>query len=154
MPQLDLVTFPSQIFWLAILFIIFFAFVSGHFVPILHKIIQTRLKKVSAGQGNTSDLSGTDLVITDSERLLVSALDNSISGLSVCVNESENAQSAVLNSGDKSKIVSLANVAGSIQGRFIVSRGLLFIEVFSSYFLIKKLWLFLMKPFLSLILML
>jgi len=153
MPQLDLVTFPSQIFWLAIIFIIFFAFVSGHFVPILHKIIQTRSKKAFAGQDNVSDQSGKVSVVTGSEVVLVSALDKSISGLSTCVNESAYAQSKVLGSGDKLKISSFANIAGSIQGRFIISRGLLFIEVFSPLiFLIKKKWLLLMKLFLCLML--
>lgn len=128
MPQLDLVTFPSQVFWLAIIFMSFYAFVSGHFVPMLHKIIQTRSKKVFAGQGIASGQSDAEFsVVSGSENLVIFALDKSISGLNACVQETVTAQSAVLRSGDKSNINSLANTVGSIQGRYLVSRGLLYI---------------------------
>lgn len=127
MPQLDLVTFPSQVFWLAIIFMSFYAFVSGHFVPLLHKIIQTRAKKVLVGQSLSSGQSDAEAsVVTVSENLVVSALDKSIINLNVCVEEAINAQSNVLRAGDKSKVKSLANTVGFIQGRYLVSRGLYF----------------------------
>ena len=126
MPQLDLVSFPSQVFWLAIIFIVFYSFVSGHFVPLLHKITQTRAKKVAMGQGLTGGQSDEQSsVLAGSENLVMGALDKSISGLSACTNESSLGQNAALRSGDKSKVSSLANTIASIHGRYLVSRGLL-----------------------------
>jgi len=55
MPQLDLVTFPSQIFWLAVFFLSFYGFVSGHFVSILHKITQIRSKKQKSFDDSTEE---------------------------------------------------------------------------------------------------
>jgi hypothetical protein len=127
MPQLDIVTFPSQIFWLTIFFLVFYSFVSGHFVPLLHKIVQTRSKKLSMGQDSSSDQSGArDSVRSESEGLFVSTFDKSITGLTVCSDEASSAQNAHLLSGDKSKTASLAGVVASMQGRYLVSRGALF----------------------------
>jgi len=118
MPQLDLVSFPSQVFWLAIIFFIFYSFVSGHFVPLLHKIIQTRAKKVAIGQEVTSGQSDEhSSVIVSSEALVLSSLEKSISGLSSCTTESSLSQYAALRSGDKSKVSSLSQTISSIQGR-------------------------------------
>jgi hypothetical protein len=118
MPQLDLVTFPSQIVWLAIIFIAFYAFVSGHFVPLLHKIIQTRVKKTALGQIASSEEAGIESsVIASSENVSSSALDVSFAGLSSCIEETEQLQNSTLNSGSKLQIKSLSNVVSSLQGR-------------------------------------
>jgi len=127
MPQLDIVTFPSQIFWLTVFFLIFYSFVSGHFVPLLHKIVQTRSKKVSMGQDQSSGQSGErDSVRSESEGLFISAFDKSVAGLTVCSDEASSAQKSHLLSGDKSNAASLAGVVASMQGRYLVSRGALF----------------------------
>lgn len=118
MPQLDLVTFPSQVFWLAIIFIAFYAFVSGHFVPLLHKIIQTRVKKTALGQTGAIDEAGIESsVIASSENVSSSALDTSFVGLSSCIEETEHLQTSTLSSGSKLQIKSLSNVVSSLQGR-------------------------------------
>jgi F-type H+-transporting ATPase subunit b len=125
MPQLDLVTFPSQVFWLAIIFMVFYAFVSGHFVPLLHKIIQTRAKKLAlVSETSSGPASSHSAVLADSERVIMAALDKNISSLNSCLEESAIKQSGILRSGDKSNIGALAKTVSSLQGRYLVSRGL------------------------------
>lgn len=131
MPQLDLVTFPSQVFWLSIFFIIFYAFVSGHFVPLMHKIIQTRSKKVSMSQDLASGQSDAQAsVLSESEGLVVSSLDKAASGLVSCSEEVGQIQNSALRSGDKAQVASLTNIVSVIQSRYLVSRGLLFYKGF------------------------
>lgn len=127
MPQLDVVSFPSQVFWLVIFFFVFYSFVSGHFVPLLHKIIQTRSKKVSMSQDDASGSSDAhSSVITKTEGLVLGTLDKAISGLNVCTEEVTRSQNAALLAGDKVKVAALAKTVASIQGRYLVSRGSLF----------------------------
>lgn len=81
MPQLDLVTFPSQVFWLSIFFIVFYSLVAGYFVPLLHKIIRVRSKKSEIGNVFDSD-SGSDnsgVVGSGSDNLFVSSFERSVS---------------------------------------------------------------------------
>jgi F-type H+-transporting ATPase subunit b len=130
MPQLDLVSFPSQVFWLLIFFIIFYSFVSGHFVPLIHKIVQTRSKKVSMSQDSASgQLEAQTSARAESEGFVVATFDKSVSGLSSCSQEAEKGQGVELQSGDKSNIGSLSSVVYSIQGRYLVSRGALFPQI-------------------------
>jgi len=125
MPQLDLVTFPSQVFWLAIIFLCFYAFVSGHFVPLLHKIVQTRSKKIknlsTFGYSTSSEFS-----YAGPESLVVPTFDSFIASLNISIEEAVFAQSVVLRSGSCFKACSLAGAAGTTQGRYLFSRGLLF----------------------------
>jgi len=107
MPQLDICTFPSQVFWLAVFFIVFYSFVSGHFVPLLHKIVQTRSKKVAMSQDlafGQSDAQSTTR--SESEGLFVSTFDKSVSGLVTCSEEVVSAQNSHLSSGNNSKVSS------------------------------------------------
>jgi F-type H+-transporting ATPase subunit b len=124
MPQLDVVSFPSQVFWLVIFFFVFYSFVAGHFVPLLHKIIQTRSKKVSMSQDVASGQSDAhSSVISKTEGLVLGTLDKAISGLNACTEEVTRAQNVALLSGDKAKVAALAKTVASIQGRYLVSRG-------------------------------
>jgi F-type H+-transporting ATPase subunit b len=135
MPQLDLVSFPSQVFWLVIFFVIFYSFVSGHFVPLLHKIVQTRSKKIAMSQDLASgQLDAQTSARSASEGLLVVTLDKSAAGLMACSEEAASGQVVELASGDKSQVASLATTVASIQGRYLVSRGALFFRVFSVVF--------------------
>ena len=128
MPQLDLVSFPSQVFWLVIFFITFYSFVSGHFVPLLHKIVQTRSKKVSMSQDSASGQSDAQSSArSESEGLVVSALDKSATGLVTCSDEAVVGQDAEFQSGDKSNVLPLSSSVASIQARYLVSRGGLFL---------------------------
>jgi hypothetical protein len=93
---------------------------------LLHKIIQTRAKKVSMSQGlSTGQSDAQSSVLSGSENLVMSALEKSIAGLASCNEEVSIGESSALRSGDKSKISSLAGTVASIQGRYLVSRGLL-----------------------------
>jgi hypothetical protein len=125
MPQLDLVTFPSQVFWLSIFFIIFYAFVSGHFVPLTHKIIQTRSKKIEMSQDLASGQSEAEAsALSESEGLVVASLDKATAGLVSCSEEVNQIQSSALTSGAEAQSSSLSNTVSAIQSRYLVSRGL------------------------------
>jgi hypothetical protein len=109
-----------------IFFFVFYSFVAGHFVPLLHKIIQTRSKKVSMSQDVASGQSDAhSSVISKTEGLVLGTLDKAISGLNACSEEVTRAQHAALLSGDKAKVSALAKTVASIQGRYLVSRGAL-----------------------------
>jgi hypothetical protein len=58
MPQLDIACFPSQVFWLVILFLVLFSLSATGIIPFLHSAVETRLKKISA----TTQLSLEGLV--------------------------------------------------------------------------------------------
>jgi hypothetical protein len=130
MPQLDIVTFPSQIFWLTIFFLVFYSFVSGHFVPLLHKILQTRAQKVAMGQAvSTGSSDAREAARSGSETLFVSTFDKASLGLQSCSDEAVVSQDSHLSSGDKAKVSSLAGVVGSMQARYLVSKGALFVLI-------------------------
>ena len=124
MPQLDLVTFPSQIFWLAFIFLSFYAFVSGHFVPILHKITQIRskkLKNLSTLFYSTNKAVSRQLLVGP-ESIALSTLDTSVVGLSASTDEALLDHSAALRSNDCFKVCSVASTVSITQGRSFFSR--------------------------------
>jgi len=120
MPQLDLVTFPSQVFWLSLVFLVFYSFVSGHFVPLCHKIIQTRTKKLSVASGKVTSTE-TSAVRSEAEKVFLKAFDTSINALSVCSQETIMSQNQILRSTNQKQTVSFANSVATIQARYFVS---------------------------------
>ena len=48
MPQLDTVTFLSQLFWLVIVFGGFYLIVLTHILPAFSRVLKSRLKKLKA----------------------------------------------------------------------------------------------------------
>jgi hypothetical protein len=129
MPQLDLVTFPSQVFWLTIFFLSFYAFVSGHFVPLLHKIIRVRSKKIEKTQPVEAGVSADSNVFAGTEGLVLKTLDKSVTGLFESSQELGLGQQESMASDNKS-VASLAKTVASIQVRFFFYSGFIFIFFF------------------------
>lgn len=124
MPQLDLVTFPSQIFWLAVIFLSFYAFVSGHFVPILHKITQIRSKKLKnlSTLSHSTNKGVSHQLLVGSESIALSTLDTSVVGLSTSTGEALLNHSEALRAKGCFKACSVASTVGITQGRSFFSR--------------------------------
>jgi hypothetical protein len=66
MPQLDLISFLSQIFWLSLFFVLFYLFVFKNLVPFLSRIFKIRAKKVAVAQATSTFLRGQDLKTAES----------------------------------------------------------------------------------------
>jgi len=53
MPQLDIVTFTGQIFWLFVVFFVFYSIVLKQILPMLARILKTRQKKLDNSRMST-----------------------------------------------------------------------------------------------------
>ncbi len=58
MPQLDLATYPSQIFWLAIFFTALYLFVRGYIAPAIESLITLRDNKIEEDLNAASKARG------------------------------------------------------------------------------------------------
>jgi len=76
MPQLDSITFITQLSWLIIIFLAFYGIVLSKSLPALARIIKTRKLKLSFGQSNLTNL---DLETTNSINNYENSLINSLS---------------------------------------------------------------------------
>jgi len=89
MPQLDSITFITQLSWLIIIFLAFYGIVLSKSLPALARIIKTRKLKLSFGQSNLTNL---DLETTNSinnyENSLINSLSKSRTLLSVNIETS------------------------------------------------------------------
>ena len=78
MPQLDSITFITQLTWLIIIFLGFYGIVLSKSLPALARMIKTRKLKLSFGQSNLTDLdSETQNSINNYEKSLMTSLSQS-----------------------------------------------------------------------------
>jgi hypothetical protein len=66
MPQLDFISFFSQIFWLCLVFVFFYLFVFKNLVPFISRIIKLRDKKVHKATASANFLRGKDIKLAES----------------------------------------------------------------------------------------
>ena len=79
MPQLDTVTFLSQIFWLVIIFGAFYLIVLTHILPSISRILKVRKKKLeynknamyNLGDEKSETLAGYDKLLSKKDIILV-----------------------------------------------------------------------------------
>jgi len=78
MPQLDSITFITQLTWLIIIFLAFYGVVLSKSLPALARIIKTRKLKLSFGQSNLTNLDlETQKSINNYENSLINSLSKS-----------------------------------------------------------------------------
>lgn len=78
MPQLDIVTYVSQLFWLVVLFLLTYAIVLKYMLPNIGRILKVRNSKMNAEGSVISDLSKEGLDISKSyDVFLVRTLNES-----------------------------------------------------------------------------
>jgi len=129
MPQLDTITYLSQLFWTFIVFAVFYAMMVKHILPAISTSIKVRKKKLSSIGSLSSDL-GDEKVTTVSlfEQMLGSSLGTSRELLSSTVDQSTEWQSASsqnLNESDlKSANSAYVSSLGSISGRVALTSAL------------------------------
>jgi F-type H+-transporting ATPase subunit b len=96
MPQLDSVTFITQLTWLIIIFLGFYGIVLSNSLPVLARIIKTRKLKLSFGQSNLTNL---DLETKNSINNYENSLLNSLSQSRILLSENiETSNSFICNS--------------------------------------------------------
>lgn len=129
MPQLDTITYLSQLFWTFIVFAVFYAMMVKHVLPAISTSIKVRKKKLSSIGSLSSEL-GDEKVTTVSlfEQMLGSSLGTSRELLSSTVDQStewQGASSQNLNESDlKSANSAYVNSLGSISGRVSLTSAL------------------------------
>tara|TARA_B110001452_G_scaffold168598_1_gene140912 strand:+ start:245 stop:667 length:423 start_codon:yes stop_codon:yes gene_type:complete len=129
MPQLDTITYLSQLFWTFIVFAVFYAMMVKHILPAISTSIKVRKKKLSSIGSLSSEL-GDEKVTTVSlfEQMLGSSLGTSRELLSSTVDQSTEWQSASsqnLNESDlKSANSAYVSSLGSISGRVSLTSAL------------------------------
>jgi F-type H+-transporting ATPase subunit b len=87
MPQLDTVTFLSQIFWLVIIFGAFYLIVLTHILPSISRILKVRKKKLeynknamyNLGDEKGETLAGYDKLLSKGLEVSRNSLGNSLS---------------------------------------------------------------------------
>ena len=129
MPQLDTITYLSQLFWTFIVFAVFYAMMVKHILPAISTSIKVRKKKLSSIGSLSSEL-GDEKVTTVSlfEQMLGSSLGTSRELLASPVDQSTEWQSASsqnLNESDlKSANSAYVSSLGSISGRVSLTSAL------------------------------
>ncbi len=96
MPQLDTVTFLSQIFWLVVVFGFFYLIVLTHILPAISRILKVRKKKLehnknsmySLGDEKGQTLAGYDKLLSQGLEVSRNSLGDSLSAGDSWVNSS------------------------------------------------------------------
>ena len=89
MPQLDSLTFVTQIFWVLVLFFTFYAIFLNTVIPSVGKIIKIRRKKIEFENSQSSKLNDEEEIIrSEYEGLLVKSLIESRQLLSETIKSS------------------------------------------------------------------
>lgn len=80
MPQLDIVTYSGQVFWLFVVFFVYYTIVLRHVLPMLARILKARQKKLEISRSNV-DGFGTENIETGEnfDNLVISSLQGSSS---------------------------------------------------------------------------
>lgn len=91
MPQLDILTFTSQLFWLFLIFTLLYLVMTGYILPTIATILKLRFKLLSGGTTNSSSLGNEGTQIEkDSTSIVVGTLQLS-----------KDLATNLINSGDK-----------------------------------------------------
>ena len=129
MPQLDTITYISQLFWTFIVFAVFYAMMVKHILPAISTPIKVRKKKLSS-IGSLSSNLGDEKVTTVSafEYMLSSSLGTSRDLLVSTVDQStewQTVSSKGINESDLSKSNgAYVSSLGSIFGRVTITSAL------------------------------
>jgi F-type H+-transporting ATPase subunit b len=74
MPQLDPTTFPTQLFWLAVVFIVLYLVMSRIALPRVREAIDTRAAKIDGDLGAAAEARGrTETLLAEYEKALATA---------------------------------------------------------------------------------
>ena len=89
MPQIDTLTFASQLFWLLICFLVFYSLVISQVLPKLARILKVRKKKVEFALKQGSSFSDErDSTVASYENVFVNSANESREMLTSFSNES------------------------------------------------------------------
>lgn len=72
MPQIDTLTFASQLFWLLICFLVFYRLVISQVLPKLARILKVRSKKINSGSRSNTNQDEVSSVIANYDSLILS----------------------------------------------------------------------------------
>jgi hypothetical protein len=91
MPQFDIITFFTQIFWLTIIFFGFYFVTLQSFIPKIAAVIKARKKKLAHGAGGVSSLNEEQVSIeTIRNNSLEFCADSSKAGVTFMVTSANN----------------------------------------------------------------
>ena len=122
MPQLDTVTFLSQLFWLVIIFGTFYLIVLTDILPSFSRVLKSRLKKLKSNKdamyslgdekGETSSLYDSSLS-TGLDRSRTNLLDGLDSGSSLMKNNANSTEKKFMDSA----LNTYSSTAGKVLGQ-------------------------------------
>jgi len=129
MPQLDTITYLSQLFWTFIVFAVFYAMMVKHILPAISTSIKVRKKKLTSIGSLSSDLGDEKVAAVSSfEEMLGSSLGTSRELLTSTVDQSTKWQNVSSQSVNKSGLINAntvyVNSLGSISGRVALTSAL------------------------------
>ena len=129
MPQLDTVTFLSQLFWLVIIFGAFYLIVLTDILPSFSRVLKSRLKKLKSNENamySLGDEKGETSSLYDGS--LSTGIDGSRSNLLEGLNTGSNLMKDSGNSTEKnfigSALKTYSNTAGKMLGQRKVNQKL------------------------------
>jgi hypothetical protein len=129
MPQLDTVTFLSQLFWLVVIFGTFYLIVLTDILPSFSRVLKSRLKKLKSNENamySLGDEKGETSSLYDGS--LSTGIDGSRSNLLEGLNSGTTLMRNSANSTEKSFISSAlktySNTAGKMLGQRKINRKL------------------------------
>ena len=120
MPQLDTVTFLSQLFWLVIIFGAFYLIVLTDILPSFSRVLKSRLKKLKSNKDamySLGDEKGETSSLYDSS--LSTGLDGSRANLLDGLNSGSTLMENNANSTQKTFMGSALNVYASTAGKML-----------------------------------
>nr|YP_009446418.1 ATP synthase F0 subunit 8 [Ancoracysta twista]ATY40906.1 ATP synthase F0 subunit 8 [Ancoracysta twista] len=123
MPQLDHVTFMSQLFWLILFFLTFYVITLKYLLPSLGKALKIRKKRLEAGHKGVDQLKSEEhAVVGDYETLLMQSMVESRQFIASSLEESEkwlqtslkeaNNSASLLKPANQSYLKTLASIHG------------------------------------------
>ena len=129
MPQLDTVTFLSQLFWLVIIFGAFYLTVLTDILPSFSRVLKSRLKKLKSNENamySLGDEKGETSSLYDGS--LSTGIDGSRSNLLEGLNSGSTLMKDSANSAEKnfigSALKTYSNTAGKMLGQRKINRKL------------------------------
>ena len=80
MPQLDIVTYSGQVFWLLVVFFVFYTIVIKQVLPMLARILKARQKKLEVSRSNVDGFGAENAETAQSfDNMFISSLQESSS---------------------------------------------------------------------------
>ena len=126
MPQLDTVTFLSQLFWLVIIFGAFYLIVLTDILPSFSRVLKSRLKKLKSNKDamySLGDEKGETSSLYDSS--LSTGLDGSRANLLDGLNSGSTLMENNANSTQKTFMGSALNTYSSTAGKMLGQRKII-----------------------------